>query len=297
MAIKIIKTRRPKTYTESVLDPAQPQLNPAIWESPEAIKPEVKEFILSEVKSFDIPDIKRIAFVGSNTGYQYTPTSDLDVHIWVPDLTKEQEDAYGKKLPTDLKLLDTEIPVQFYVIAVDESQGFTGKGAMWDLENDKWIVAPQKADIKVPISHLFAIAKFFMEGIDNRVMELESDEKELQHFQKYLEAETDEGQKKDIEARISYKQAEIVADFDALETAAEVLYGYRSDAYEGKKFDLDVDEVMGEGNQSTQAAVYKIIEELGYRQKIKDALKRKPGAQPAETPVAADEKPAEGEPK
>ncbi len=266
--------RSPRTYTEdrqeSVLDVAQPQLNPAIWDADEKLRPEVREELLKPIEDMKIPGVQRVAFVGSNTGYQYTPESDIDVHLWIPDVSEDQIEKFKEILPQDLLLSGTHHPLQYYVVADDETQGFVGKGAMYDLEKDEWIVRPRKSDIEVPLSHIFEIAKFFFSGIDNRIMELEADEKELQHFELISAASGGE----DARGRIEALRTKIRGDFDAIETAAEVLYGYRSNAYQGQKFDLDAQ--MGEGNESVQNAVYKVIEELGYKEKIKTALARRP---------------------
>jgi hypothetical protein len=271
MAVNVIKTYS-EDKNESVLDAPQETLNPKIWNDTK-LKPEVRDFILKTLEEFKLPGVQRISFVGSNTGFQYTDTSDMDIHIWIPDTTEEQGHKFKEIFPQDLKLPGTEIPVQFYVIGVDESKGFEGKGAMYDVEKDEWIIPPLRSDIKVPYSHIMEIAKFFMEGIDNRCMELEADEKELEHLIKYIETVKEEDEKKEIQAKIDAKKAKLVADIDSIIVADEVLYGYRSDAYSGKLFGTNLQ--MGTGNESVQAAVYKVIEELGYKQKIKDGLAKK----------------------
>ena len=54
--------------------------------SGEKLKPEIKDRILKIVDAFvdDLtikPDVIDIQLVGSNVSYNYTPNSDLDVHI------------------------------------------------------------------------------------------------------------------------------------------------------------------------------------------------------------------------
>ena len=256
-----------RVQKESILDPVQDKLNPKIWMYDNTMRPEVRNFLLNTVNSFGIKGINRIYMIGSNTGFQYTPTSDVDVHIYVPGIDKnEQELSRLKKLvPTNLKLPGTDAPVQFYAIGIDETKGFEGKGAMYDIQNDNWIVTPKMTDIKVPYSHLMNIARFFTSGIEDRLMELEADEKELEHLQKSNEP--------DAKAKVEEKKKKILEDIDALITADEVLYGYRSDAYSGKAFNTNVQ--MGVGNDSVQSAVFKIVEELGYRKKLKEGIAKR----------------------
>lgn len=64
------------------------ELNPRIWDEEARLIPKIKQGILEVVDEFkkyidfDLPIID-IVLVGSNASYNYTPTSDLDIHLIV----------------------------------------------------------------------------------------------------------------------------------------------------------------------------------------------------------------------
>ena len=65
------------------------KLNPKLWTSNNELKPEVKSKIREIVQKFDDNlkendvelDVKDICIIGSNANYNYTPDSDVDIHI------------------------------------------------------------------------------------------------------------------------------------------------------------------------------------------------------------------------
>jgi len=81
-------------------------LNPNLWDGDE-LKPEVKETLLKianifidKLKEDDIPlDVEDIIIVGSSANYNYTPYSDIDLHI-IADLSqfKGREKELAEKL-------------------------------------------------------------------------------------------------------------------------------------------------------------------------------------------------------
>lgn len=63
------------------------RLNPALWDSQDRLYPDVRTKLLAYGKAFQafghIPDqiVKDIVMVGGNAGYNYSPFSDIDVHV------------------------------------------------------------------------------------------------------------------------------------------------------------------------------------------------------------------------
>ena len=82
-------------------------LNPNLWDENNELKPEVKETLLKianifmdKLKDDDIPlDVEDIIIVGSSANYNYTPYSDIDLHI-IADLSqfKGREKELAEKL-------------------------------------------------------------------------------------------------------------------------------------------------------------------------------------------------------
>lgn len=64
-------------------------LNPKLWDENNELKPEVRKKIEEIVQKFDDNlkendielDVKDIAIIGSNANYNYSPDSDVDIHI------------------------------------------------------------------------------------------------------------------------------------------------------------------------------------------------------------------------
>ena len=78
------------------------ELNPKLWDG-EKLKPEVKAALLKFIEAWrqyaNIPKdlIQDIVMIGGNTNYNYTPKSDIDVHLIVD----------RNKLGKDRKLVPT----------------------------------------------------------------------------------------------------------------------------------------------------------------------------------------------
>jgi hypothetical protein len=139
------------------------ELNPLIFDG-DRLKPDVREKLLAYGRAFaefaKIPetDIQDIYLTGGNANYNYTPYSDLDVHVIVSreKLAKDLEiprtwlDDYFADKKT-LWTLKHEVKV--YGIGLEpyaedtEMMHPEGMG-VYSLENDRWIVRP-KLDLSV----------------------------------------------------------------------------------------------------------------------------------------------------
>ena len=92
---------------ESLTEDKNETLNQAIWDENNELKPEVKETLTKIADTFikkleedDIPlDVEDIEIVGSNANYNYTPQSDIDLHI-IADLSqfKGREKELAEKI-------------------------------------------------------------------------------------------------------------------------------------------------------------------------------------------------------
>jgi hypothetical protein len=129
-------------------------LNPLIWEN-EVMKPRVRERLLEIGKLWaefsHIPEdaIRDIVLTGGNANFNYTPHSDLDIHLMV-DMNKIKigkdlldEYLYDKKLLWGFKhpyLTVMGYPVELYAQNYRDSV-VTHQG-MYSLQKDKWLAKP-----------------------------------------------------------------------------------------------------------------------------------------------------------
>ena len=267
--IKLIESKQKKSLQlESILDPAQETLNPALW-TDNKLKADVRKNILDTVLKI-IPNPMHIYLMGSNTGYNYNATSDIDVHIEVAVKSQEEADVIYDKFPKDMMI--GTAPVQFYVYFQDEFTGQANKGAIYDLQADKWIEEPVKEKSQIPYTYAIEISKMFMSGIDNSLMEFNSDVDEKKLYEHLLETATD-SEKAEIQAHMKAKDEEIKAKLDSLAVLSDMLWLSRANSYKKSKLDLFVD--AGQGNMSIINMVYKTLEKFGYKEKIRQAMVKK----------------------
>ena len=106
-------------------------------------------------------DIKDVLFLGSVANYNYTPTSDIDLHVVIdisqekinPDYSRKFMDALSVKWNTQHDIEIEGHPVEVYLQDILESNSNINtarqNSAIYSILNDKWIVEPNKTDIKI----------------------------------------------------------------------------------------------------------------------------------------------------
>lgn len=257
-------------YFESALDTVKKELNPNLFDAKENLKTFVKDFILDKIEKWlekNLPKHKltQAVLLGSSLTYQYTDTSDIDVNIILdPMPTKEQLKEVG--LPNGENLPHTKQPINYYFQtekkALDQADG------TFNLLKNEWIKKPKKDEVKIPFSYVVEIAKFFMIGIDNKIMEYESDVKELEHLKTLLEEEN-QSEKKEIQERISFKEEEILSDLDTLYIAHRLAKSFRKEAFDetfNTTYLIKIESTSP--NFSINNLVYKVLEKFGYFEKL-----------------------------
>ena len=130
------------------------ELNPKLWENMK-LKPDVRAKLEKISNAFieflevPAPAVKDVRVVGSSANYNYTPYSDLDLHI-VIDYDKVHKDCpvvegYLWAMKTDFnKEHDISIygvPVELYA---EDSRKSTQTNGIYSLSDDKWIKEPKK---------------------------------------------------------------------------------------------------------------------------------------------------------
>jgi predicted nucleotidyltransferase len=133
-------------------------LNPAIWDN-NKLNPEIKEKLLQIGKDFyadtetDAP-LKDVLFVGSLANYNWSDTSDFDVHVVIDFKEVDENVELVEKLVNALKSKwndehDIHLKghnVEVYIQDVNKENRSTG---VYSLMQDKWLSEPQKENIEI----------------------------------------------------------------------------------------------------------------------------------------------------
>ena len=134
------------------------ELNPVVWKG-DKLRPEIRKSLLkiadawAKFSNIDDSIIKDIVLCGGNANYNYTPFSDLDVHLIIDKKkmggSEELVNDYlfDKKALWTLKHKDIRVagfPVELY--AQDKNEKVASAG-IYSLKNDKWIDKPEHQDV------------------------------------------------------------------------------------------------------------------------------------------------------
>ena len=129
-------------------------LNKNLWNK-EELKPEVakklKEIAKAFIEFLEVPEeaIRDVVITGSCASYNYTPQSDIDLHLLV-DFDKVHKDCpiVGNYLLSKKSEFNNNhdifiygIPVEVYAESIDNENVHNG---LYSIKNDKWIDKPQK---------------------------------------------------------------------------------------------------------------------------------------------------------
>ena len=136
----------------------QTTLNPSVFEGTE-IKPKVKKILLKIAKFFwekmNLPiPYEDIILIGSSANYNWTPYSDIDLHI-VVDLAKYVDPELAQKYFNEVKnnwnkthqLKINDNHIELYIQDINEPNAAQG---IYSLLNDKWVKIPKYEKIDIP---------------------------------------------------------------------------------------------------------------------------------------------------
>jgi hypothetical protein len=155
----------------------QSTLNPLVFDG-ETIKPKVREILLKIANYFwdsmelDIP-FEDALLLGSSANYNWTPSSDIDLHLLVdysqftdPKLVKKYFDSAKAKFNEDhdLKIGDNEI--ELYIQDTNESNSSVG---VFSVLNNKWVQEPELEKIEIPDSNIDDLATPLKQEIDQLI--------------------------------------------------------------------------------------------------------------------------------
>lgn len=139
------------------------QLNPLIFDENNNLRPQIRNKIIDIVEEFistildkepsiNFP-IYDILIVGSNSGYNYTEDSDLDVHIVsdyqiicdcpsiVSELFNAERSLFNRNYNISLKGIDVEI-------YVEDIKTTTVSNGIYSVMSDSWIKFPENTELE-----------------------------------------------------------------------------------------------------------------------------------------------------
>lgn len=155
------------------------ELCPDIWDG-EEMKEDVRKVLLKNAIEFikyckiDNQKFKDITLTGSLANYNYTDTSDLDVHIlmdfdqisedkeFVGEYFKNKKNLWAEKYPTNIYQHEIELYIQ------DTSEPHTSTG-VYSLMNKQWLTKPVKKMIAIDTANVQLKAAHIMNAIDDLV--------------------------------------------------------------------------------------------------------------------------------
>ncbi len=178
MYSRVLKHIKPKDLRETLTLRFKEVLNPVFWIG-DSLKPEVRETLMKFAKAFadyvhlEERAITDIILLGGNAGYNYTPFSDLDVHLvidpkYVPDCDPDFLDHYYMDKKTLWELTHN---VKVYGVKAEpyvERPGVTRKKSqgVYSLLKQTWIQKPEKFSGELDQRELEKKVEHFKHRID-----------------------------------------------------------------------------------------------------------------------------------
>lgn len=189
-------------------------LNDKIWMKDGTLIPIVKHKLLEISKRF-LQDfitpvtIKNAYLVGSLASYQWTPTSDIDVHLTVdinePFADKSTSDYFDLK--KDFFNKNHNIFIKGYKVEININEEEAEKAQFWkdkpvyDIFNDKWIRKPNPNVRRLDDPIVMKLSEYFTDRIDHLV-DTQAPSENFQKLKNTIKALRKQGLKHDGEYSI-----------------------------------------------------------------------------------------------
>ena len=151
-------------------------LNQVVFDESGKMLPDVRDALMKVAKNFietmspfiEWSDVSDVCLTGSNANYNYTPGSDLDLHIMCHFENKMAEDyAQAKKTVwnNQYKVSIYGFPVEVY--PQNKTDTFVTGSGWYSITDDKWLSQPEHLDhVDVGNPVITQIAEKFAKQID-----------------------------------------------------------------------------------------------------------------------------------
>jgi predicted nucleotidyltransferase len=166
-------------------------LNPDLWDD-DTLRPEVheklKEIANSFIEDLEVPksSIKDIIFTGSNTNYNWTQLSDIDLHIIV---NPKGLDMNGLDAIKSLWNEEHNVSIRGFAVEVyveDENTNQSGNAGLYSIKHNKWLREPKFENIKFDYEKIKAKAAKWMKKIDKLIDAKSTDVKALESIKEKI---------------------------------------------------------------------------------------------------------------
>jgi hypothetical protein len=267
--------------SESILDPIQKERAPFLFGRDEKLLPEAKRWIeekLSEWKSnldFEIihGDVK---LYGSSSGYQYTDTSDVDLHV-VADVSSDQlRNSTGRLVKLGFLNDNGKNEVTLFIIPDSEKEKLISPEKfenIYNVRTGEWEKKTEKGEYEIPYPYIMELSEFFMNGFD---LSLSDYERSKQEFIRYTELDPNKQEISEKEKNESVSKAltDLKASHDKLRMSLGILKSFLNEGYEGSPFRIHITyNEKKDPRMSVNNAIYKMLEKFGYQKKVSDAVR------------------------
>lgn len=270
--------------TESVIDPVHDKLCQDLFDGEER-RSDVIDYILKAIMDwkqtvhFD-KDFLAITCSGSLLTYQYNPTTDLDVHIYVDSLSQEERDNISKVVPKAIFIPNTNHPVEYTIMEFTPDHDKNAEN-LYDVLKRQWLRRKTKDEMgqQVPTDYITRISKFFMMAIDAALGQIEVHKAQLKNLQN-MEIEESFSEEDKIKA-IKEKCNDLIEDRDSVWFMVKLLRAFRSTAYDNyKERAIDAGMLLGvnfelslpaDPHYSLNEMIFKTIERFGYKTRLDNA--------------------------
>ena len=156
-------------------------LNDKIWTSEDALRPRIRKALMRIAEDFmDSLDVKvkieDITFTGSLANYNYSPQSDIDLHVIVNfDKFKKHKDLAKGYFDKSRRIWNNKhkITVKGYEVEVyvqDETEPHHSSG-VYSIEKNDWLVVPLKISPNFDVDVVQKKASDLMKRIDDALGE------------------------------------------------------------------------------------------------------------------------------
>jgi hypothetical protein len=273
-----IRFQMTETINESILDPIQKERFSLVFDKNDKMNKEVKDWILQKIeewkKGIEIEfEMKDLRLYGSATGYQYTETADIDLHV-TTTLSEEQIKETGKLIKLGNIFDNDKNPVTLFLLAKGETEDLKKYENLYDVETGKWIKKSDKNEYEVPYGYILQLSEFFMNAFDLSISQYERAKHEYKTYFD-LDPEKQEITEEEKKRAVDKALLDLRASYDRLRMGRQVMMSFAKEGYEeGKDFQIQVMYNSAKDPRlSVNNAVYKMLERFNYTQRLKAAIK------------------------